>query len=77
MGWESPPLAWRLRGPDLLECPTLVGIPGKVREESYWQVRGEWRMNGKTKVLMPLRISENLPWRANQFYFIMKGVLNC
>lgn len=70
IGWECPLLAWRLGGPDLLECSTLVGIPEKVTEESYWQ----WRMNDETKVLMPLRIFENLAWRANQFYFIIKGV---
>lgn len=45
IGWECPLLAWRLGCPDLLECSTLVGIPGKVTEESSWQ----WRMNDETK----------------------------
>lgn len=68
MGWESPLLAWSLGGPDFLECPTLVGVPGKVRcKEEPLAGKDGWRMNDKTKVLMPLRIPKKLAWRANQF----------
>lgn len=54
-------LACRLGGPDLLESPTLVVILEKIGEKSCW------KMDDKLKVLIILRISENLPKEQTNF----------